>query len=246
MKSSSETGHAKNVANFEKLISYARELGVVYRPSNENLSIPALEELLAKARQSLDKTVQVKLKHDDAVIFRTNCFSDLNKLSSRMINYLISGDVPAAKVEDARAFSRKLSGRRAKGIVPEPVADGAPAETPRTVSVSQQSFDSRADFFKKLTTLVSEEKAYQPQEPDLTRESLNLKLKTLYECNQKAVQTAQLQRMALDERDAVLYNAVPCLFDCAGSAKAYLKAIAGVGSPVYKSVGKLKFIRPKK
>jgi hypothetical protein len=98
--------------------------------------------------------------------------------------------------------------------------------------------------FKKLTALVSEEKAYQPQEADLTPEDLQTKLKTLYECNQKVVQTAQLRRMSLDERDVVLYNGTPCLFDCAGLTKAYLKAIAGAGAPIFKAVSKLKFIRP--
>lgn len=42
MRSTSETGHAKNVANFDELISYAIGYGADYNPSKEAIQIPGL------------------------------------------------------------------------------------------------------------------------------------------------------------------------------------------------------------
>jgi hypothetical protein len=42
MSSTSETGHAKNVANYEKLIADVTALGVTYNPSKANLKLTAL------------------------------------------------------------------------------------------------------------------------------------------------------------------------------------------------------------
>ena len=39
MASNSETGHAKNVANFEDLISFCNGYGATYNPSKEALTI---------------------------------------------------------------------------------------------------------------------------------------------------------------------------------------------------------------
>lgn len=48
-----ETGHAKNVANFEQLINYCIGYGTAFNPSKAAIKIPALQTLLANAKQSL-------------------------------------------------------------------------------------------------------------------------------------------------------------------------------------------------
>jgi hypothetical protein len=48
MASTSETGHAKNVANFEDLISFCNGYGVSYNPSKAILQIGNLTPSLAQ------------------------------------------------------------------------------------------------------------------------------------------------------------------------------------------------------
>lgn len=241
MRSSSETGHAKNVANFGKLISFTREMGTAYQPSHPELQLSALEGLLAKARQSLDKAAQTKLKYDNAVIARTQAFENLSKLSTRVINALIAGGIPAAKVEDARTFGRKISGQRAGAKAPQNAG-----ETPetgaierRSASVSQQSYDSRANFFRLLAGLADGEPGYKPNEAGLTKEALQAKVQELYDCNEKMAQAAHAWRFALIERDNLLYLGAPCIADCTAMMKAYIKTLDGTTSPVYKAVSGL-------
>lgn len=46
----SETGHAKNAASFETLISIIQSFGADYNPPRANLKLPALATLIANAR----------------------------------------------------------------------------------------------------------------------------------------------------------------------------------------------------
>jgi len=53
MGSTSETGHAKNVANFEVLTSSCIGFGADYNPSNTNLQIPQLQTTLTTAKSAM-------------------------------------------------------------------------------------------------------------------------------------------------------------------------------------------------
>jgi hypothetical protein len=43
MATTYETGHAKNVANFQNLIVFVKAYGTTYNPSKEALKVPQLE-----------------------------------------------------------------------------------------------------------------------------------------------------------------------------------------------------------
>lgn len=53
MPSTSETGHAKNVANYEKLITSITALETPYNPSKARLKLPQLNAHLFAAKTSI-------------------------------------------------------------------------------------------------------------------------------------------------------------------------------------------------
>ncbi|PIX14288.1 MAG: hypothetical protein COZ74_03345, partial [Flavobacteriaceae bacterium CG_4_8_14_3_um_filter_31_8] len=53
MASTSETGHAKNVTNFQDLIEFVTGYGATYNPSKNSLKLPQLTALKATAETSL-------------------------------------------------------------------------------------------------------------------------------------------------------------------------------------------------
>ena len=61
MASTTETGHAKNVANFEDLVSFCTGYGTTYNPTQNNIKLPALNTLHANAQNALDA---VRFRHD--------------------------------------------------------------------------------------------------------------------------------------------------------------------------------------
>ena len=57
MASTSETGHAKNVANYEKLITDVTTLGIAYNPSKTNLKLTALNTQITAAKAAITKHI---------------------------------------------------------------------------------------------------------------------------------------------------------------------------------------------
>jgi hypothetical protein len=53
MPSTSETGHAKNVANFETLVSFCTGYGATYNPSRDALKVANLQTLLTAAKAAI-------------------------------------------------------------------------------------------------------------------------------------------------------------------------------------------------
>lgn len=67
MASTNETGHAKNVANFEDLISFCVGYGATYNPVNVNIKVPALQAKRTTALTALQTVKTTKTTFDNAV-----------------------------------------------------------------------------------------------------------------------------------------------------------------------------------
>ena len=57
MASTSETGHAKNVANFQDLIEFVTGYGATYNPSKNSLKLAELITLKTSAENSLSDVI---------------------------------------------------------------------------------------------------------------------------------------------------------------------------------------------
>jgi len=66
MASTSETGHAKNVANFEDLISFCTGYGATYNPSKAAIKIAALTTLQTNAQSSIGSVTTSKVAFTNA------------------------------------------------------------------------------------------------------------------------------------------------------------------------------------
>ena len=55
--SRSETGHARNVANLETMISFCTAYGTTYNPLKQTLKIPSLNTLLTSSRESIGQVL---------------------------------------------------------------------------------------------------------------------------------------------------------------------------------------------
>ena len=57
MASTSEVGHAKNVANFQDLIEFVTGYGATYNPSKNSLKLPQLIALKGNAQSKLNDVI---------------------------------------------------------------------------------------------------------------------------------------------------------------------------------------------
>lgn len=250
MASKSETGHAKNVANFEDLISFCVGYGTKYNPSKASIKIPALNAKLTSGQGVLTTHKTTKTTFDNTTNSREIGFDPLKPFCTRIISALEATDASTQTVDDAKTINRKIQGKRAEKIVtPPPPADpNAKIDEINHISVSQQSFDNLIDNFDKLLKHVTAEPLYVPNETDLTITALNTTLTNLKALNTAVINVTTPYKNALIARDTVLYADNTGLVDIAKEVKKYVKSVFGARSPQFKQVSKLAFkkILPRK
>ena len=242
MASTIETGHAKNVANFDELISFCTGYGAAYNPSKASIKLAALSTLLTTAQASLAAQKAAKTALDNATNTREIAFKPLKKLSTKIVNALAATDAARQTVEDANTANLKIQGRRAKAKVAAlPLKEGETATPDNSISVAQTSFDSQVDHMAKLVQTLTSETLYKPNEVELQVATLNTTLTDLKNKNKAVITAAATASNARIARDKVLYAESVGLYDVAQAVKAYVKSLFGATSPQYKQVSKIKF-----
>ena len=243
MASNSEVGHAKNASNFFDLITVATGYGPLYNPTKTIIKLPNLIAIHAAAETDLATVITDNTAFNNRTKENAAEFRDVRPLSTRLINALEATDATPAKVKDAKAFNRKLQGKKAAKPI-EPVDPNTPA--PTTISASQLSYDQQIQHLTGLNSVLLSEPTYVPNETPLKTVTVTTKIATLTTKN-KAVATAftKISNSRI-KRDKTLYLEENGLVDVAYEVKKYTKSVFGTSSPEYKLISGIKFKRPKK
>ena len=242
MASTSEVGHAKNVANFQDLIEFVTGYGATYNPSKNSLKLPQLVALKATAETKLTDVISKNTAYNNKVNERMVAFSNLKSLSTRLVNALQTTDATTQTINDAKTFNRKMQGKKASASQ-TPTDPNAPA--PKTISTSQQSYDQLIQHLAGLKSVLEEESSYTPNETDLQVATIDAKIADLTAKN-TAVSTAYTNisnsRIA---RNETLYTSEDGIYETAGEVKKYVKSVFGASSPQYNQVSGIKFNKPR-
>jgi len=243
-----ETGHAKNVANFEDLISFCVGNGASYNPTKDSIKLQALNALHTEAETKIAEVNLAQSPWANAVAAREILFKPLSKLVTRVINALDSSEVPKQVVDNAKTFARKIQGKRATPKNTPPPEDPAvpKEETPKNISASQMGFDNRIDNLDKLIQLLSAQPGYSPNETELTTATLKTLLADMKAANTLVINTFTPLSNSRIARDKVLYQDHTGLVDIAAEVKKYVKSVFGATNPQYKQISGLKFIDMRK
>lgn len=92
MASTTETGHAKNVSNFDELISFATGYGATFNPSKASIKLPALQAQSTASKSAVSAVNAALSAYSNAVAAREVAFEPLSKLSTRILNALKATD----------------------------------------------------------------------------------------------------------------------------------------------------------
>ena len=244
MASNTETGHAKNAATFEDLISFCAAYGAAYNPSKAGLKLAALNTQLVAANAALQAVKSAKTAYDNATNAREITFKPLRLLATKIVNALAATDATAQTVADARSSNNKLQGKRVKAVEkPDAEALAAGTEPVRTASVSQQSFDKVIDNFAQLIATLTAEPKYLPNENELKLAALNALLADMKAKNTAVINANTALSNARIARNKALYDDNTGLTDTAMAVKIYVKSVYGAASPQFKQVSTLKFVK---
>ena len=241
----SETGHAKNAANFQTLISHCTAFGLAYNPSKPELQITSLESLLTNAQAEIANVAVSKNNFTSSTSQRQQAFAPLKQLCTRIFNFISATESSEYTIADARTINNKLQGRRSKPIPKSTPEEGGDTPTPKHISVSRQSYDMLIANFAEFISLLSIIPSYTPNEADLQITSLKNYLENLKTSNTNLIIAEVNYNNTRMVRDKVLYANQSGLIDIALSVKKYVKAIFGSTSTEYKQISNLAFQRPR-
>lgn len=251
-KSSIETGHAKNTANFQTLISFCQGFGANYNPSKPSLQITQLQNALTSSQTNLSNVITTNTAYNNAVNERVHAFEGLKKLSTQLVNALAATDASKSKLNDAKMYNTKMQGKSVKptksdaGKTSVTVDPNTPApESPKTISTSQQSYDNIVEHFAKLIDVLATEATYNPNEAHLKTATLNTQLTDLKNKNTAVINAYTTVSNARISRNKGLYEEKTGLCDIAADVKNYVKSVFGASSPQYKQISSLAFKKAK-
>jgi len=238
-----ESSHAKNVANFESLISAINGLGAIYNPSKSSLAVGELTKLSKSADDTVNQVNYALGRYKLAVAARAKAFSPLSKLSTRIINALRASDTKQQVDDVAKSLVRKIQGQRATPKLSEEKKATLLAEgkVKKEVSSSQMGFDNRIDSLDKLIQLLGAISQYSPNEVELQLSTLETYYHTLKTTNNDVRELETQLSNARLLRNEILYKPNTGLVDTAIAVKMYLKSVFGTNNPKYKQISGLKF-----
>ncbi|HJR99756.1 MAG TPA: hypothetical protein VJ780_02370 [Flavobacterium sp.] len=245
MTSTTEQGHNRNAANFEKLIAHCVSYGTTYNPSKAAIKTAAIQAQATAAKNSITAVNALTPAYKNAVAARIVAFKPLDKLITKLSNALKASDTTPEVNDAAKTIIRKLQGRRAtakKTDEEKKIAADAGEEIVE-ISTSQLSYDNRLDNFDKLIKMLASIPQYAPNEAELKITALTALYNDLKTKN-AAVITAEIPlnntRIA---RNTLLYKDNTGVVDTAATIKTYIKSIYSASSPQSKAISKLQFVK---
>ena len=239
MASTSETGHARNVANLQKLTEQVT-VYTLYNPPVDNLKVANLQTLYTTASAKLNEVEDKRNANKNAITVRQSAFENLKSTATKIINHLEILGLPSGTIDQAKSLNRVIQGGQKKAVTA--LEEGK--EETKTVSTSRQSYTQMAENFGILLQLLGTIPTYNPNEDDLKLLNLETYKNSLVSSTQSVDQTEAELNNKLIERDQLLYADGTGLYSIVQNVKKYVKSLYGATSTEYANVSAIKFTSP--
>lgn len=243
MTNTVETGHAKNVTNFDKLILFIESMGQAYNPAKESLSMTSVKRLAQNAHMVITTVNVAEASHISAIDERVLAFNPLQSHITRIKNALKASASTSKIDESVETIFRKLQGRRHSVRLTEEELAKLEAEGKKVKQNSnyQLSYTTILENFDKLLTMLEAIPEYTPNEEDLKLDALHA-LQASLTSKQTTLEINKLQHeKECINRDVILYSSITGLVDIAADIKSYVKSVYGATSPLYKQISDIPF-----
>ena len=238
MASTSEVGHAKNIANLNVLNTNIAALGAIYNPSNPKLHLVNLQNVYSTALTQQENVNNLVAPYSIAVDERELIFKPLNaELTKLRKAYKATEGVSQAHLEDFMTIVRKLKGVRKTTLS----VSTNPDEEQLTHSTSQLSFDQRTNNMDGLISLLQNTPNFNPNETEYQIATYQAKKVAMLQKTQAVLDAYIPLNTARSARNKTLYISDDNLVDLAHKAKDYLYTILDANSAQYKAISKIKF-----
>ncbi|WP_293874441.1 hypothetical protein [Flavobacterium sp.] len=238
MASTSEKGHAKNIANANLLNTFIIQLGVVYNPSNPKLNLANLQTIYTNSFSQQQAVNTLVAPYSVAIDSREIIFKPLNRELTKLRKaYKATEGVTQVQLEDFMTIVRKLKGLKKSTDNPST----EPKEEQSQHSISQMSYDQRTNNMDLLISLLQNTPNYAPNENEYKITTYQAKKASMLQATQGVANTFVPLNNARSIRNNSMYLSEDNLIDTFNKAKDYLFTILDSNSVQYKAIAKIKF-----
>ena len=238
MASTSEVGHAKNIANLNLLNTNILSVGAIYNPSNPKLLLTNLQNIYTSAFTQQESVNNLVAPYSVAVDEREVIFKPLNRELTKLRKaYKATEGVTQVQLEDFMTIVRKLKGVRKTATI----TSTNPEEAQVNYSTSQMSYDQRTNNMDLLIALLQNTPNFNPNETEYKIVTYQDKKAKMLAKTQAVANTFVPLNNARSSRNNTLYLSDDNLVDTANKAKDYLFTILDASSAQYKAIAKIKF-----
>ena len=236
MASTTETGHAKNIANLKSLNEINAGFGADYAPSNPLIVLPTMVTQHTTC-DGLQGTVNTQSGiYQPIENARMIEFKPVKALVRRVRVAAKSSGASKQFVVDVNTIATKILGERASKANPT-------AADPAGTSASQQSYDNTVNNMDALVKMLQGEPLYNPSKADLKTAALATKKGNMNTANNNVKAAVVPYNKAVIARNKALYTTTTGLCDVGQTSKNEVRGIYGYSSPEFKLVSKLKFTK---
>ena len=238
MASTSEVGHAKNIANLNLLNTNIIAIGSIYNPSNPKLILNNLQSIYTTSFAQQETVNNLVAPYSIAVDEREIIFKPLNRELTKLRKAFKATDgVTQIQLEDFMTIIRKLKGVRKTTTSTTTI----PEDELNQHSISQMSYDQRTNNMDLLISFLQNIPTYNPNESEYRVTTYQDKKAQMLLKTQAVANTFVPLNNARSKRNNSLYYSADNLVDTANKAKDYLFTILDSSSAQYKAIAKIKF-----
>jgi hypothetical protein len=240
MSKTYETSYAKNVANFEILLTQIQGFEGEYNPSWPALHLNNLSIQLNKARAALED-LNTQLSTQKATISaRSAAFIALKRLATRVLGAAKALDIEPLEIGLLISLNQNIQGKRpTKAAIKSVATETGETLIKRHISSSRQSFDSILDNFNKLIKQLAAITNYIPNENELSVDGLESLYTDLLTKNSEVTFWNTNISNSRISRNTILFKEKDGLAALSKGVKNYVKSIYGSGDPRYKLISKI-------
>ena len=235
MASTSETGNAKNVANFSTGYQILEEMGTLYNPSNSNIQLTNLAPIKVSLAGVITVLNEKNPIYKNAVADREIEIASLGKITTRALNFAKSLNISTTDKDNLASQAKKIRGDQKPKVVNPDTAEGD------AISTSQMSYDSRIANLVTYTSQLASHPEYTPNETEIQIASLQTYQTRLTQLSSLVNSAGNALITARKNRNDILYFNNTNIIQLTREIKAYVKSLGTAGEPYYKALVKLQF-----
>jgi hypothetical protein len=235
MGSRRETGHAINIANFERIIGMCAAFEGQYQPTNPDIFIANMRTMLTGVTHLHEVYLDGKSKTVLPIGERQELFVKMCKTVLRAQFLFESTGASEEAIRDVKGWVQRITGsnvrrknRKGHGRN-NPSTSSVSGDERMLISNSHLGFDQRTATFEMLIAFLKLDENYKPNEPELQIASLDTMLNDMNKAMRKADEKLIEADFLRIDRDKAMYGKGG-MIDVSLACKKYVRAVFGARS----------------